>query len=145
MLAKNGDMTLRDDRPGRGALPQPAPWRIEELMRTSHSASFSRLARVAGRIGVTGAMLAAMVAGLVVMSAEALGRESRDRDPGGSVVACSDYGRGCIRGAVRRGLVEREVRMPGGTWIGCKGNCRRTLREESLDFFETLNERVWDN
>jgi hypothetical protein len=35
--------------------------------------------------------------------------------------------------------------MPGGTWIGCKTNCQQTLREESLDFFETLNDRVWDN
>lgn len=69
----------------------------------------------------------------------------RDRHRDGRVVACSDYGRGCIRGRVREGRVERQVRMPGGTWIGCKGNCRRTLREESLDFFETLNDRVWDN
>jgi|LNFM01.1.fsa_nt_gb hypothetical protein len=63
---------------------------------------------------------------------------------GGSVVACSHYGKGCVSGPVRRGPVGLEVRMPGGTWIGCKRNCARTLREEALDFFETLNERVWD-
>ena len=45
----------------------------------------------------------------------------------------------------RRGRVEREVRLPGGTWIGCKLDCRETLREESVDFFETLRERAPDN
>ena len=34
--------------------------------------------------------------------------------------------------------------MPGGTWIGCKLDCRETLREEAIDFFETLNERAPD-
>lgn len=63
----------------------------------------------------------------------------------GGVVACSHYGRGCIRGPVRDGAVERQVRMPGGTWIGCKSSCSRTLREEALDYFETLRDRVWDN
>jgi hypothetical protein len=70
--------------------------------------------------------------------------EARPRRPG-VVVACSQHGHGCIRGEVRNGPVGPEVRMPGGTWIGCKQNCRRTLREEALDFFETLNDRVWDN
>jgi len=40
--------------------------------------------------------------------------------------------------------------MPGGTWIGCKGNGSRTLRVQALDVFEadvfeTLNDRVRDN
>jgi hypothetical protein len=26
--------------------------------------------------------------------------------------------------------------MPGGTWIGCKGSCRDTLRDETVDFWE---------
>lgn len=70
--------------------------------------------------------------------------EARPRNKG-AVLACSHHGHGCIRGEVRYGPVGPEVRMPGGTWIGCKRNCRRTLREEALDFFETLNDRVWDN
>ena len=71
--------------------------------------------------------------------------EARPRHSGeGSVVACSHYGKGCVRGPVRHGPVGLQVRMPGGTWIGCKRSCRRTLREEALDFFETMNERIWD-
>jgi hypothetical protein len=87
--------------------------------------------------------IALAAAGAFVLPTDASARRDRHRD--GGVVACSHYGRGCIRAPVRHGRVERQVRMPGGTWIGCKTNCQRTLREESLDFFETLNDRVWDN
>ena len=69
----------------------------------------------------------------------------REKDTGSGVTACSRYGKGCISAATRRGSVEREVRLPGGTWIGCKLDCRETLREESVDFFETLRERAPDN
>ncbi len=82
---------------------------------------------------------------LLGLTLVALPVEARPRQGGaGTVVACSHYGKGCVSGPVRRGPVGLEVRMPGGTWIGCKRNCTRTLREEALDFFETLNERVWD-
>jgi hypothetical protein len=90
------------------------------------------------RIGLIG--LATLGLTTVTEPADARPRQ----DSAGSVVACSHYGKGCVRGQVRRGPVGLEVRMPGGTWIGCKRNCSRTLREEALDFFETLNERVWD-
>lgn len=66
----------------------------------------------------------------------------RERDTGSAVTSCSRYGKGCISAPTRRGSVEREVRLPGGTWIGCKLDCRETLREESIDFFETLRERA---
>lgn len=69
----------------------------------------------------------------------------RERDTGSSVTACSRYGKGCLSAPTRRGSVEREVRLPGGTWIGCKLDCRETLREESIDFFETLRERAPDH
>lgn len=67
-----------------------------------------------------------------------------ERRSANTVTACSKYGKGCITAPVRRGRVEHEVRMPGGTWIGCKLDCRETLREEAIDFFETLNERAPD-
>jgi hypothetical protein len=35
--------------------------------------------------------------------------------------------------------------MPGGTWIPCKQDCRETLREETVDFWETINERAPGN
>jgi hypothetical protein len=90
------------------------------------------------RIGLIGSATLALTA--IAQPADASPR----RASAGSVVACSHYGKGCVSGPVRRGPVGLEVRMPGGTWIGCKRNCARTLREEALDFFETLNERVWD-
>jgi hypothetical protein len=85
-------------------------------------------------------ILLASAAVLLPMTAEA----RRDRDTGSGVTVCSRYGKGCLTAATRRGPVEREVRLPGGTWIGCKLDCRETLREESIDFFETLRERAPD-
>jgi hypothetical protein len=76
----------------------------------------------------------------IVSSAEATPRGSIV----GEVTACSQHGRGCIRQPVRKGRRGYEVRMPGGTWIGCRRSCSRTLREESLDFFETMRDRVMD-
>ncbi len=62
----------------------------------------------------------------------------RDRGDGaGYVVARSHFGNGTLRAPVRRsGRGYYEVRMPGGTWISCKGDCAETLREETLDFWK---------
>jgi hypothetical protein len=84
-----------------------------------------------------------LLAAAVLLPAAAEAR--RERDTGSGVTTCSRYGKGCISAPTRRGAVEREVRLPGGTWIGCKMDCRETLREESIDFFETLRERAPDN
>lgn len=74
-----------------------------------------------------------LTAGLA-SAAEAAGR-------GGSVVtACSRYGNGCYSAPVRPGKWGHEMRLRSGTWIDCEGDCQRTLREQKLDFFETLNE-----
>ena len=54
-----------------------------------------------------------------------------------SVSVCSRYGKGCVSGPVRPGQFGPEVRMPGGTWISCKLDCKNTLREETVDFWET--------
>lgn len=112
-------------------------------MRTSLSPSVSRQPPALRRIGPICVLLALGTAAASILPQAAAARG--DRHKVGSVVACSHYGRGCIRGPVREGRVELQVRMPGGTWIGCKGNCQRTLREEALDFFETLRDRVWDD
>ena len=85
-------------------------------------------------------ILLASAAVLLPATAEA----QRQRDTGSSVTTCSRYGKGCISAPTRRGGVEREVRLPGGTWISCKLDCRETLREEAIDFFETLRERSGD-
>ncbi|HXF54948.1 MAG TPA: hypothetical protein VNK52_12560 [Hyphomicrobiaceae bacterium] len=35
----------------------------------------------------------------------------------------------------------REVRLPGGSWIDCAGDCRDKLRESTIDFWEEQNNR----
>ena len=61
-----------------------------------------------------------------------------------SVQACSNYGHGCTSAPVRRTAIGEEFRMPGGTWLSCRLDCRTALREEVLDFWETLRERAGD-
>jgi hypothetical protein len=65
----------------------------------------------------------------------------RERDDGRSVTGCSRYGRGCVSGPTRRGQYEREVRLPGGTWYGCAGDCRDKLRAETVDFWDEHQRR----
>jgi uncharacterized membrane protein len=54
-----------------------------------------------------------------------------------TVTACSRYGKGCVTAPVRRSRYGSEVRFPGGSWIGCSGDCREKLRDESIDFWDT--------
>ena len=91
---------------------------------------------------MTGALL--MAAGALLIGTSA-GEAKPVRETGGTVKVCSLYGKGCVTAPTRPGQFnDREVRLPGGTWIACKLDCRQTLREESVDFFETLNERAPD-
>lgn len=87
----------------------------------------------------------ALAAGATLLAAspdDAQAQGAKQRRGGyGTVTACSRYGRGCITARVRWGAVEDEVQLPGGTWIGCRSDCRETLREEAVDFWETQRER----
>jgi len=67
-------------------------------------------------------------------------REARD----GYVKSCSRYGHGCTGAPIRRGAYDFEFRMPGGTWVSCRADCKEALREEVLDFWETQRERAGD-
>ena len=90
----------------------------------------------------TGALLLAAAA---MLGHAGPGDARPGRDQGGTVKVCSLYGKGCLAAPTRPGRFnDREVRLPGGTWIACKLDCKQTLREESVDFFETLNERAPD-
>lgn len=62
-------------------------------------------------------------------------------EAGGTVTACSRYGNGCYTAPVRPGKWGPEMRLKGGTWIECRGSCKDALREETVDFFETLREK----
>jgi hypothetical protein len=53
-----------------------------------------------------------------------------------SIKACSRNGHGCITTLVRQGRQGPEVRMPSGTWISCAGDCRDTVIEKTLDFWD---------
>ena len=59
----------------------------------------------------------------------------------GSVTSCSRYGNGCLTVPVRHGRNGLEYRSPGGNWIECRLDCREALREDKVDFWETLRER----
>ena len=53
------------------------------------------------------------------------------------VTAESRFGHGTVSGPVRVARAgNREVRLPGGTWISCSRSCAETLRVESVDFWE---------
>lgn len=85
-------------------------------------------------------VLAVSMISVIAIDTASAQRRSRD----GGVTACSRYGNGCISAPVRGGRYGAQVRLPGGTWISCKRDCRETLREESVDFWETQRENAPD-
>lgn len=60
----------------------------------------------------------------------------RNYDEPGIVTAQSRFGNGAVSGPVRAVSTGYEVRLPGGTWVGCRRSCSETLRVETVDFFE---------
>jgi hypothetical protein len=69
--------------------------------------------------------------------------QSRRHSRGGdSVTACSRYGNGCRTVPVRQGRFDAEYRLANGTWMPCKQSCKDALREDVIDYWETLNERA---
>lgn len=82
----------------------------------------------------TGMIYAATLAVLCCAStARAQGYAPR----GGYVYAESRFGHGTVSGPVRDTARGPQVRLPGGSWIYCRVSCRETLREETVDFWET--------
>src|SRR5436190_15551968 len=74
------------------------------------------------------------VAGLAAIVASPAA--AAERGTLGFVTAESNYGKGTVRGPVRRTAQGRlEVRLPGGTWIECATSCADTLRSETVDFW----------
>lgn len=54
----------------------------------------------------------------------------------GGVVAVSRHGNGTVSGPVRRVRNGLEVRLPGGSWVGCRASCSETLRVQTVDLWE---------
>ena len=67
-----------------------------------------------------------------------LGLTGAQRGPpvGDVAVAVSRFGNGTVSGPVRTTRTGYEVRLPGGTWVGCRRSCSETLRVETVDFYE---------
>jgi hypothetical protein len=80
-----------------------------------------------------------MVSAAVIASALAAATAIAQGYPprGGYVVAESRFGNGTVSGPVRETGRGRQVRLPGGSWIYCRVSCSETLREETVDFWET--------
>ena len=83
------------------------------------------------------ALLAALALGTAPTSADA-----KSRARGKTVTACSWWGNGCYTAPVRKAPMTQKMRLKGGTWIDCNGDCRRSLREQTVDFWETQNEKA---
>jgi hypothetical protein len=90
---------------------------------------------------VTLAAIAGLVLTVAPGSADAQSaRELRE----GRLSTCSNYGNGCVTVPLRRARYDYEFRMPSGSWVSCRKDCKSALREEVLDFWETLRERSGD-
>lgn len=82
------------------------------------------------------------VASPVLPLATAIAGADSKTGKGGYVVACSRFGNGCYKAPVRKSAFGPQMRLKGGTWIDCRGDCRETLREETVDFWETQNDKA---
>lgn len=88
-----------------------------------------------------GAALSAVVALAATVPAQS---QSVREIKAGRVNVCSIYGNGCASAPIRPIASDFEFQMPGGSWVRCRQDCKSALREEVLDFWETLRERSGD-
>jgi hypothetical protein len=84
-------------------------------------------------------------AALLVTAASLSPAQAGDRGPNGrslgKVTACSENGHyDCYTAPVRAGRYDNWMRLKGGTWVSCDGDCRGTLRKTTVDFWDTLRE-----
>lgn len=84
----------------------------------------------------------AALAGLAIVTFVGAAEAQRPRGGGAQVTACSRYGNGCLTVPVRQGRFDAEYRLRNGTWMPCKQSCKDAIREDVIDYWETLNERA---
>lgn len=77
-----------------------------------------------------------IAASLVALAAPATAGWRRPGPEPDYVVAHSRFGNGSVGGPVRTVRTGYEVRLPGGTWIGCRRSCAETLRVNTVDIWE---------
>lgn len=78
------------------------------------------------------------------MSVPPICAQEREQIKNGIVTACSKYSNGCYSAPLRETRLGPQMRLKGGTWVYCRGDCRDSLREDTVDFWETLRERSGD-
>lgn len=76
-----------------------------------------------------------LAAAIVAASPPAVEAGARRAGEPAVVVAESRHGNGTVSGPVRRVATGYEVRLPGGTWVGCRTSCAETLRVETVDYW----------
>lgn len=95
---------------------------------------------------VCAAAAAALVATFPAAADAAAKKKAKQSRPAqSSVTAVSQYNLQRITAPVRRGQFGDEVRLPGGTWIGCRQDCAGTLRDQTLDWWERNESRDHQN
>jgi hypothetical protein len=87
-----------------------------------------------------------MLAALADISDAATKRSGKSADGYQWVTAYSAYTgpNTSITAPTRPSRWGREVRLPGGTWIDCAGDCREKLRETTIDFWIEQQNRGGD-
>lgn len=81
------------------------------------------------------AAIASLATFALIQDASA-GRRPYAGAPPDVVVAYSKHGNGSVSGPVRLARYGYEVRLPGGSWVGCRRSCSETLRVSTVDFWE---------
>lgn len=72
-----------------------------------------------------------------LLASDAEARKPSWKSKPGTVTACSRYGHDCYTARVVQSRVGPKLVLRGGTTIDCVGDCRDTLREKTVDFWET--------
>jgi hypothetical protein len=87
----------------------------------------------------------AALAGSVLEAHDGAAQSGRAYGQRDYVVAESLWGHGSIRAPVRQGRAGLEVRLPRGTWIGCGRSCAQTLRQQTVDYWESNGPQAKDS
>lgn len=103
----------------------------------------NRAVGIASCLAVSGILILAMAGH--VLPANAAKAKKSERPAASTVTAVSIVTSATITAPVRTGRWGQEVRLPGGTWIDCRQDCRETLRQNTVDFWEWMERRDHQN
>src|ERR1044071_9590706 len=85
------------------------------------------------------------LAGTVLPSHDSAAQGRRGYSGGADyVVAESQWGHGSIRAPIRRVANGLQVQLPRGTWINCGRSCSQTLRQQTVDYWDSNGPQAKD-